>query len=113
METKTRETTEFTTSGGHKIVHKTYLTGREFNEIERMLLKNTTVKLVDGEVNVEGLNVLSEKDKEQKFLEIMTVSVDGESHNALDILLDLPYEDYLQVITQYNDVTSKKKLLKE
>lgn len=52
-------------------------------------------------------------ESEEKVLEVMVISVDGDSTNVLDALLDMAPEDYAAVQEQVNKVTDKDQLTKE
>lgn len=109
METKTRETKEFTTKGGTVIVHKTYLTGREMNEVQKVLLKNVTVDIKGASQSVQGFEASSITELNNKTIEMMVVSVNGISDKVIDTILDLPNEEYSEVIEKLNEITGAKK----
>lgn len=105
----TRPTKEFTTKGGHVIVHKTYLTGREMNEIQKVMLKDVRMEMKGKEQNVSGFNATNITELNNKTIELMVVSVDGIKENAIDLILDLPNSDYTEVIQKIEEVTTEKK----
>lgn len=109
METKTRETKEFTTKGGTVITYKTYLTGREMNEVQKVLLKNVTVDMKGSTQNVQGFEATSITELNNKTIEMMVVSVGDSKENVLDAILDLPNSEYTEVIETLNEVTGSKK----
>lgn len=105
----TRETKTFTTTGGHVIEHKTYITGREMNEIQKVLLKNVKVDVKGAGQDVTGFEASSITELNNKTLEVVVVSVDGKKENVIDTLLDLPNSEYAEVIAKINEVTGDKK----
>jgi len=105
----TRPTKEITTTGGHKVVYKTYLTGREANEIQKVMLKNVTMELKGKEPSVSGFNGASIAELSDKTIELMVVSVDGSATNVLDALLDLPNKDYLEAKEMIDKEIAEKK----
>ena len=74
-----RETNEFTTTLGRKIVIHSYLTGREVT---------TTMKSRGTKNDIE----ISEE-----LIKIALVSIDGVKEDVINKLLDLPLADYLEV----------------
>jgi hypothetical protein len=109
MENK-RETKEFTTSGGHKIVYKTYLTGREFNEIQNVYLKDTKVEMAGKEMKVEGFSPSITFKANEKMLELLVESVDGVVTNVVDTILDLPNVETQEIIEIVGSISDKKKV---
>lgn len=78
-----RETKEYTTVGGHKIVYFAHLKGREFLEVAK---KDRT-----GNEMAQGID---------KALDLMTksiVSVDGVTEKVVELIQDFDLEDYLEV----------------
>lgn len=110
METKERETKEFTTKGGHIIVYKTYLTGRESNEIQKVLLKDVKLEVGTTGQNISGFNANNVAELNNKTIELLVVSVDGKKEKVLDIILDdMPSSDYTEIIAELNKATEEKK----
>lgn len=108
MDTK-RETKEFTTSGGHVIVHKTYLTGREFNEIQAVLMKDIKIDAIGASPQIQGFNAAAIEESNKKMLELVVVSVDGKTENVADLVLDLPYQETQEVTEALDAISGKKK----
>lgn len=108
-----RETKELKTPiDGHTVVIKTYLTGREYREIENVFLRQAKVD-VAGQTsgNFDGSVV---KLAEDKLIEQAVVSVDGSSEDILNKVLDFKSGDTTFVVRELNDmkygeVESKKK----
>jgi len=102
-----RETKEFVTPGNHKVVLRTYLTGREMNDIRAAMFSAMKLNMDDvqaGKVNVSDIPGSFIVEQEQKALGILLVSVDGNSNNPVDALLDLPASEQDAVIKEVNKI---------
>ncbi len=108
MDTK-RETKIFETSRGHKVEIKTYLTGREFNEIQAVYLQDVKLDTVGQEIKLSGFNPSAEQKANNRTIELLAVSFDGSSDDILNKVLDLPHDEYDEVIAQLSEVSGKKK----
>lgn len=87
-----RETKQLTTTGGHIVVFKSYLTGKENNEIKGELFKGVMTSGDSGEKPKLPLsNVIP---FERKQLEALVVSFDSVTEGALDALEALPSAEY-------------------
>lgn len=93
MENTTRETKEITTTGGHKVILLTYITGREAREINAS--------------RVEGDTSFS-KPTDVAF-GIVIKSIDGSSENIVDQVLDLKLQDFTEVSEALAEVMDPKK----
>lgn len=105
-----RETKEFKTSGGHTIVHKTYATGREYNEIQSIYLKDAKVNVIGGVTKIEGFSANTDYDSNKKAIELLVVSVDGETNGYVEKVLDLPIKEFNEVVDLLNELMGKKTL---
>jgi hypothetical protein len=92
-----RETREFTTPGGHKVILNTYLTGREATELKSIMF--SALKVGVGEVPSSFLI-----DQERKAMGFLVVSVDGDSNAPVDKLLDMPSAEYGSVVKEINKI---------
>ena len=96
-----RETRNVTTPGNHVVVLKTYLTGREMNDIKRALFGSVSVERgEDGKPVVPQYPLALAIDRERKLLEYSIVSIDGSAENAAAKAEDLPSADYKFVIAE-------------
>lgn len=92
-----RETKELTSTGGHKVVIKTYLTGRESNEAKAVLFAGITTTAEAGErPKVPLSNIMPH---ERKTLELLVVSFDGTTESPLDLVEDLPSDEYEALVS--------------
>lgn len=102
-----RETQEFTTPGGRKVVLRAYLTGREANELKAVMYSALKMNMDDaqsGKVNVSDVPGTFLVEQEKKALSFLLVSVDGETNGVIDKLLDLPATEYEAVIKEVNRI---------
>ena len=93
-----RETKQITTTGGHIVVFKSYLSGKENNEIKAELFKGVVMSGDTGEKpKIPLSNVLP---FERKQLEALIVSFDGNTDGALDALENLQSKEYEAAVAE-------------
>lgn len=109
MDTPVRESREITTAGGHKLKLKTYITGREFQEIQSVYLKDAKLNMIGKEMQFQGFNPSSEFEATKKLIELTVISLDDMSEGVTDRVLDLPYKDYQEVVAALEEMSGKKK----
>ena len=99
-----RELKVVETPSGIKVELKTYINGREFEEINDILYQQ--VNLSTGQTKVPNVNFTGSFVKKQTYkkIELIIVSVDGSNDNILDKILELKREDYIFVIKEINKV---------
>lgn len=100
-----RETREFQTPGGHIVVLRSYLTGREANELKAVMFSALKMNMEDaqsGKVNVSDVPGSFLVEQERKALGFLVVSVDGETNAPVDKLLDFPATEYEAVLKEVN-----------
>jgi hypothetical protein len=88
-----RKTKEITTPAGHKIVLRTYLTGREANEIKAAMFSSLKMNMDDaqsGKVNVGDVSGAFLIEQERKALGFLLVSIDGGTNAPVDKLSICP-----------------------
>lgn len=99
-----RETKELVTTSGKKVIINGYLTGRESNEIKKILFRSMSV---DGETLAPGekpkvgripLNVAIER--QEKIVDVAVVSFEGSIDAPAEKVKDLPS-------TEYDDLVKK------
>lgn len=95
--------------GEHTLVVKTYCTGREFNEIEAVYMGGAKVKNVGADVQIESFKPTIQQDADNKMIEVLTVSLDGDPADILNRILDLPKNDYLGIVAALSEIAGKKK----
>ena len=109
-----RDTKLITTPGGHTVVLKTYLSGRESKEIETVMYSalkmnpDNIEELPDGRKKIKMSDVSAEfiVEQEKKLIEVMLVSIDGTAENAFERLLDLPSPEYDAVKAEIEKLTN-------
>jgi hypothetical protein len=102
-----RETKEFTTPGGHKVILCTYLTGREAKELKAIMyadLKINATEAASGKSALSDIPVTFVLAQEDKAIELLVVSLDGVTENVVDKLGDLPEPDYNAVIAEIQKI---------
>jgi len=107
METN-RETIEIETPSKHKVVLKAWLTGKEKRALSKPLMNRM-------KFDAEGRSILEENKfgdmyEEMQDLTINTVvvSVDGNTENVVEKILEMKDEDYDFVIAQIDKVVKKE-----
>lgn len=104
-----RETKTVKTPGGHDLVLKTYLTGRESNELKSLLFSSVKINSSDAEAGNVAIGDISGQlvlDQERKSIELLVVSLDGTAEGATDRILDLPEAEYAAVVEEINKIRS-------
>ena len=102
-----RETKQFITPAGHTIVLRTYLTGRETNELKSVMFSALKMSMEDaqsGKVNVSDVPGTFIVEQERKALDFLVVSIDGDITTPVDKLLDLPSGEYESVVKEVNAI---------
>lgn len=104
-----RATKEVKTKGGHTVVIKSFLTGKEMKEYNGVLYEHLSVKAGKinlGEREVENEFVGNVSDipgsvllaLDDKMVELCVMSVDGKEGNVKEDLEALPANDYSEII---------------
>jgi hypothetical protein len=102
-----RETKEFTTPAGHKIILNAYLTGREAAAIKAVMLASLKMTMSDLEskkVDMGGLSGDVLAQQERKTLDFLIVSVNGSAETPVEKLLDLPSTEYDAVLKEIETI---------
>lgn len=102
-----RETKEIKL-GEHTFVLKTYATGRETQAIQSVYFKGTKIGISDGTPTFSDLDPSVQFDVQQEMVRQMVVSLDGSTENIVDRVLDLPNEEYVEIIAILDALVSKK-----
>lgn len=102
-----RETKTITTPGGCSILLRTYLTGRESNQLKDVLFSDLKMNMADvqaGKIAIENIPASFLVKQEEKAIELLVVSVNGVSENVLQTVLDFPTADYDAVVEAINAI---------
>ena len=102
--TNDRPTTAITTTGGHSVVFRTYITGGEKRQITEIYITAMRGKATGADVEVSV-----EYQAENKAIEFAVVSLDGMTENLVERILDLPLEDFDEIRAQVKEITEGKK----
>lgn len=105
MNNNERETKEIITPiDNHKVVLKSWLTGGEKRSITNTMFENTSFSSQDlKDFNLKG-EMLSKIQDES--IKMVVVSVDSNSENVLEKILDMKSEDYDYVLNRCTEITS-------
>ncbi len=102
--------TEITTpKGGHKIVLKEYITGRDMRVLKEIFLR--VGKLDTAAETVTDIKIDVANEAENKMLELVVISVNGEKEGNIEKILDMPSEDMTYILEKVQEIAgfSKKK----
>ena len=107
-----RETKTVKTPHGHEVVIKTYLTGREAEQVQQVLytdIKMSMGDLASGKTEIKEIPAAAIIAQQRKALEVLLVSIDGSTENVLDRFLDLHSEDCDAVKDEVSTITNFRK----
>jgi hypothetical protein len=97
--TDQRPSTEMTTTGGHKVVMREYITGAEHREIRAVYMRASK----GGEI----ADIAFEADN--KAIELTVHSVDGHTDNIVNRVLNLPIADCNEIVVRVTELVEGKK----
>lgn len=103
-----RETKEIT-AGNHTYTVKTYATAREANAIQQAYMKGMKVEVVGELPKISEFNPGAQFEVEQEMVRQLIVSMDGVPDAVLDRCIDLPNDQFGDLIAQLDELVSKKK----
>ena len=100
------------TTGDHEVIFKKELTGGDYQDIQDSLIDSLEITGATEEgMKMNGAVLKKQRDTK---IEMIVVSVDGETSNVLDRVRKLPVGDYTEVLDEiealYEGLTSKKKM---
>ncbi len=100
------ETKEIITPiGGIKIALKSFITGRESREIKGVYFKGVKFKMENQVSKSDDIDMSKiTEDSENKAIETVVISVNGNEENKLDTILDMNVKDYDFVKEEVNKV---------
>jgi hypothetical protein len=107
-----RETYQFTTPTGTAVVLRSYLSGREASDIKNLMLSSLKMSMSDLEnkkIDMGGISGDVIAQQERKTLDYLVVSVNGETENAVEKLLDLPSTEYDAVLKEIEKIKNPTK----
>ena len=107
-----RETKTIKTKGGFEAELLTYITARESREIQSVYTDEIKMEIDDnGKSKINNINPSVANKAQDKTLEIIVKKVNGSDNKILDTLLDLPSEDFNEILEEINNLskTEEKK----
>lgn len=87
-----------------KIVLRGYITGRIKQEIEAIFLNSTSMVAGQEDTPEMTFNGGVALQATNKAIELIVLSVDGSSDNVLDLVLDLPEQDFEFIKGEVNKI---------
>jgi hypothetical protein len=104
-----RETKPIVTSNSHTVTLKTYITGREQREISAVFLRDVAMTQAGKEAALSGFKGTLIHEAENKALELVVVDLDSSPDDLVNRILELPAQDYQDIVNAVNEVTQGKK----
>jgi hypothetical protein len=109
-----RATREIRTKGDHKVVFHDYITGREQRSIQEVFLRKVEISRVsqaDGKTDagVSGFSAAAIAEAQDLAFKLLIVSMDDSNENIVQRVLDLPAEEFDEVVAVINEITEPKK----
>jgi hypothetical protein len=95
--------------GGHTLVVKTYATAREHQAIQRALLKDAKFDVAGETPQLSDFDPTIMFEMQAETVRQMVVSMDGTAENLVDRCLDLPSDQFDELIAELDALVSKKK----
>ena len=102
METKTIKT-----QSGREVVLRTFITARDMRILKALYLAVAKFDVKGGEVF--DVDAKKAEEIENKTLELVVVSVDGDKEGIVEKLLEFPSSDYNEVFEAVGEVTGLDK----
>ena len=102
-----RETKNIVTPGNHAVVLRTYLTGKESSALKAIMFSELKISPSDastGKVVLGDMPATFLVSQENKALEYLVVSVDGDASAPVEKLGDLPEADYNAVLAEVQKI---------
>lgn len=100
-----RETKKIITSGNKEIEIYTYITGGEARQIQNIFLEGMKFKVSgEGQTTSNEMSASLASVAQDKVIELLVVSVNGVKENVLKAMLDLPKNDFDEVLTEIDKV---------
>lgn len=100
-----RETKKIVTKGGIEVELYTYITGGEARQIQSIFLEGMKFKVgTDGQTTSNEMDASLASVAQDKTIELLVVSVKGVKENVLKAILDLPKNDFDEVLAEIDKV---------
>lgn len=99
---------EFATKeNGHKIIMKPFITGREKRSISEKYIQAAVID-DQGKLKLGSPDIQLNAATDQAIL-VTVISVDGNSDDIINRVLNLPSRDMIEVVERMNEITDNKK----
>lgn len=96
-----RDTKKIRTISGFDVELYTYITGREAREISNVFLEGMTFQVdATGQTKTNEMSAGIASKAQDKAIELLVVSVNGDKENVLQKVLDLPKADFDEVLKE-------------
>lgn len=95
--------------GDHELVVKTYATAREANEIQQTYFKGSKVEMTGDTPKIQDFNPGIQFEVEKELVNQLVVRMDNSDVDIVDRVLDLPSDEYHELISQLDGLVAKKK----
>jgi len=96
----------------HTIVLKEWITGREEEYIQEPIINAASFKagLVSGAPSAEmtDFKISAITVSEHRTIEVMVISVDGQTEKVVDLVLDMHKDDKQEIVEKINELLKKK-----
>jgi hypothetical protein len=102
-----RETKALVTTSGKTLLVKSYLTGREMNDLKKDMYGAVKIDMAAASAGRSAINDLPATfmiDREAKLLEISVLSFDNSEKDVAARMQDLPNAEYQDALRQVSDV---------
>ena len=101
----TRETKTIETPSNQKVEIYTYITGGEHRQISNVFLEGMTFEVgEDGKPKSNAIHADLTSKAQDKTIELLVVSVNGEKEGVLEKVLNLPKVDFDSVVGELDKV---------
>lgn len=101
--------TKVLTLTGHTFKVKTYATAREANAIQQAYFKGTKLEVVGEQPKISEFNPGVQFEVYQELVRQMVLDMDGTAENIVDRCLDLPSDQFDELVVELDQLVSKKK----
>jgi hypothetical protein len=101
-------TIQLTTIGGHNVVFRSFITGRQKRHISDAFLEDLQFTQ-NGDTQNFSVAGAKANIAQDRAIEAVVISVDGIAEKVIDLVLDLPAADSDQVLAKVNEITGDKK----
>lgn len=94
-----------TTPSGVKIELRSYITGGQMRALKNIFLDAFEITSSGETVEGKGVKGSLINKMEDEAIKMIVISVDGQTENVLDRVLNLPAEDYEVVVAEVNKIS--------